>query len=100
MHTVASALAIGSSTGGLVLTRTIVAVVPRFILKSVSLITGITTLSSMQFSGCVMKKIDKNREILLLAINKHGEVFKIYVKDRILNFDEINEISNIYEIIF
>ena len=31
----------------------------------------------MHFSDCIMKKLKKNREILLLAINKREEVFKI-----------------------
>ena len=78
-HTVASSFTIGSSTGGLVLTSTIVAIIPGFILESISLVTGFTTLLLMQFSGCILKKIGKNREILLLAINKQEEVFKIYV---------------------
>ena len=55
---------------------------------------------TMHFSDCIMKKLEKNREILLLAINKQEEVFKIYVEDAILNDDEINEISNIYKSYF
>ena len=54
---------------------------------------------TMHFSDCIRKKLEKNREILLLAINKQ-EVFKIYVEDAILNDDEINEISNIYKSYF
>ena len=96
-HTTASTVTIASSTGGILASSIII---PIFFLNSVAIFTGLSTMLTMHFSDCIMKKLEKNREILLLAINKQEEVFKIYVEDAILNDEEINEISNIYKSYF
>ena len=54
----------------------------------------------MQFRDCIIKKIDKNREILLLAVKKQLEIFKIYIQDGILNQEEIDDIVAVYNAYF
>ena len=95
VHTVSSVLTVGSSTGGII-TGSII--IPFIALNSI--FTGVTTMISMQFRDCIIKKIDKNREILLLAVKKQLEIFKIYIQDGILNQEEIDDIVAVYNAYF
>ena len=97
VHTVSSVLTVGSSTGGII-TGSII--IPFVALNSIAIFTGVTTMISMQFRDCIIKKIDKNREILLLAVKKQLEIFKIYIQDGILNQEEIDDIVAVYNAYF
>ena len=56
VHTVSSVLTVGSSTGGII-TGSII--IPFVVLNLISIFTGVTTMISMQFRDCIIKKIEK-----------------------------------------
>ena len=97
VHTISSALTVGSSTGGII-TGSII--IPFVVLNSIAIFTGVTTMISMQFRDCITKKLEKNREILLLAVKKQLEIFKIYTQDSLLTDEEISNIVAIYNAYF
>ena len=90
---------ITASTGvGGIITASTIALLPVTIaLDGVVVVCGISLLISTKLFDCISSKIDKHRNIKLLAINKLELINKILAEDENIDQNEFNNISTYYE---
>jgi len=90
---------ITASTGvGGIITASTIALLPVTIaLDGVVVVCGISLLISTKLFDCISSKIDKHRNIKLLAINKLELINKILAEDENIDQNEFNTISTHYE---
>ena len=90
---------ITASTGvGGIITASTIALLPVTIaLDGVVVVCGISLLISTKLFDCISSKIDKHRNIKLLAINKLQLINKILAEDENIDQNEFNIISTYYE---
>ena len=79
---VAITMTIGA--GGIIAATTIALLPLAIVLDSIVVVYGISLLISSQLFYCISNKIDKHKNIKLLAINKLEIINKIFSQDEII----------------
>lgn len=92
---VAITMTIGA--GGIIAATTIALLPLAIVLDSIVVVCGISLLVSSKLFYCISNKIDKHKNIKLLAINKLEIINKIFGQDEIITQEEYNLISTHYE---
>jgi hypothetical protein len=94
---VSAVLTMSTGAGGIITASTIALLPVSITLDSITVVCGISLLISTKLFDCISHKIEKHRNIKLLAINKLEIINKIISEDEIIDQNEFNIISNHYE---
>lgn len=94
---ISAVLTTATGTGGIITASTVALLPVSIALDGVVVVCGITLLISTKLFDCLNNKIDKHRNIKLLAINKLELINKILAEDENIDQNEFNTISSYYE---
>ncbi len=94
---ISAVLTTATGTGGIITASTVALLPVTIALDSVVVICGVTLLISTKLYDCLNNKIDKHRNIKLLAINKLKLINEILAEDNNIDQNEFITISTLYE---
>jgi uncharacterized protein YjaG (DUF416 family) len=94
---ITAAVTMSTGVGGIISTSTLSDIVPVSItLNCLTVVCSLFQLISTKLHDCVSEKIDKHRDIKLVAIGNLEVINKILAEDETIDQNEFNTISDLY----
>ena len=94
---ITTAVTMSTGVGGIISTSTLSDIVPVSItLDCLTVVCSLFLLISTKLHDCVSNKIDKHRDIKLVAIGNLEVINKILAEDETIDQNEFNTISDLY----
>ena len=94
---ITTAVTMSTGVGGIITTSTLSDIVPVSItLDCLTVVCSLFQLISTKLHDCVSEKIDKHRDIKLVAIGNLEVINKILAEDETIDQNEFNTISDLY----